>query len=214
MKDQSRSSVFLKGFVFVLAASLAITYVWMYVQGRRSQSDVSSTDLQVLQANYEREKAAVEGYIARADQALADLDSQRGTLTEPNLDGCYRIKYAPGGASEPGEPYQPPVEVSRELDPQCADKAYEIGKNFALRRQEESAAKTTEVTSTKGDLEQHLNEVRSKFNADRVRILTEAQRAQSKDSFITKFPIVFSLISLLTVAGIYCTEVAQRPKRL
>lgn len=118
MKDQSRSSVFLKGLVFVFAASLAITYIWMYIQGRRSQSDPKSPDLQIIEANYEREKATVETYIARADQALVDLDSQRGTqLTEPNLDGCYRIKYAPGGASEPGEPYQPPVEVSRELDP-------------------------------------------------------------------------------------------------
>ena len=211
MKNQRRSSVFLKGFVFVLTGSLAVTYVWMYIQARRNQPEVRSPELDIVEANYEREKATIEGYIARADQALADLDSQRGAqLTEPHLDGCYRIKYGSDDGPTDEGPLQPTVEVSRELDQQCADRAYEMAKSFTLQRQREIADKTSEITSTKQDLEDHLKDIRIQFNADRVRILTQAERARSKDSFITKFPIAFGLMSLLTVAGICFRDILQR----
>jgi len=212
MKGKSTTSAFLKGFFAILIGSFVITYVWMYVESRRKQIDDSKiSELQILQSNYEREKASVEGFIARADAALTDLDSQpRTKLTEPDLARCYKIKYALSGPA--GEPVQQPIEVSRELDQACAEQQYELARSQAIELEKTIADKRAEITSTKTDLEQHLSDIRSKFNSERVHMLTEEQRKGSKDSFVTKFPLVFGAVSLLTLVGVYCTQALLRRK--
>jgi|GEM_PF-3390002 hypothetical protein len=212
MKGKFTTSVFLKGFFAVLIGSFAITYVWMYVESRRKQVDDSKmADLKILESNYEREKVSVEGFIARADAALADLDSQpRTKLTEPDLIRCYKIKYALSGPA--GEPIQQPIEVSRDLDQDCAEKQYELARTQAIELEKAIADKRAEIVSTKTDLEEHLSDIRSKFNSERVHILNEEQRRASKDSFVTKFPLVFGAISMLSFVGIYCTQTLLRRK--
>ena len=209
MKGKSTTSVFLKSFFAVLLGSLALTYVWMYFENRRLQIDESKIpDLKILESNYEREKASVDGFISRADAALADLDSQpRKKLTEPDLGRCYKITYAPIDQSSP---FSQRPEISKELDQQCADEQYEVARRQAVEFEKTVADKRAEIVSTRKDLEKHLSDIRSRFNSERVHMLNEQQRKSSKDSFITKFPIVFGAILVLTLAGVYCTQALVR----
>jgi len=205
MKGKYTTSVFFKGFFAVLLVSLAITYAWMYGESRRKQIDDSKIpDLKILESNYEREKTSVEGFISRADAALSDLDSQpTKKLTEPDLGRCYKITYAP---TDQSAPFSQRPEISKELDQQCADEQYEVARRQAIELEKTISDKRAEIISTKTDLEEHLSDIRSTFNSERVHMLNEQQRKSSKDSFITKFPIVFGAILVLTLAGVYCTQ--------
>ena len=123
----------------------------------------------------------------------------------PNrISRCYKIKYALSGPS--GEEVQQPIEVSRDLDQDCAEKQYDLARNQAIELEKTIANKRSEIVSTKQDLEEHLSDIRSKFNLERVHIINEERHKSSKDSFITKFPIVFGAILMLTLAGMYCTQ--------
>lgn len=206
MPDRTKSSWILKGFLTILIASLGLTYVWMYFQERaRVVNTAEIPGLQLREASYEREKASVERFIADADRALADLDAQppRSQLWEPDLRTCYKLKYAPSEKPVPGEPFNPPAVISRDLDQECADKRYELAKNQALLRDKEVADKRQEIIDTKKDLEGHLDQIRSDFIADRVHLTGDAHRKLASNSFGTKFPVVLGLLSLLSLGGIF-----------
>ena len=205
MSDRAKSSWVLKACLLILTTSFGLTYAWMYFQEGSHKAEILETPgLQVLESGYEREKASVEKFIADADRALADLDAQpQSQLWEPDLRTCYKVKYAPSEKPVPGEPLKPPEVISRDLDQECADKRYELAKNQALLRDKEVADKRQEIIDAKKDLEDHLNEIRSNFIAEKVHLTGEARRQIAKNSFATKFPIVFGLVLLLSLGGVF-----------
>ncbi|MEP6847956.1 MAG: hypothetical protein ABI999_03805 [Acidobacteriota bacterium] len=199
IKDLARSYPFLAVFLMVLAASLFFTYFSMYVKEKRAANiPLNTPSLDALEAKYNNEKTTIQGYLAAADQAIADLDAKGpATPNEPLLTDCVRAHYTQVPIANPTDLPTAPIEVSREMDQECVDEKYRLATIEAERRDRDIGNRRVELTTEKAELEAYLGQARTNFTSDRVHIVADARRQATQNDFITKFPVAFGVMSLI-----------------